>query len=156
MKPEVKLWPSEVRKAVLAEHSHIRATLVEVERLAGRCIDGDRNANAELRTLVASFLRYFENHLRYEERMLVPVLRDDFAWGKDRCERLAAEHLEQRVHLASIGDKAADPRFDPRALGELIHNLVLELTEDMAGEERDLLTEEVLRDYPDTPDQNSG
>ena len=156
MKPEVKVWPSAVRKAVLAEHKHIAATLVEVEKLAGRCIDGDKAATSELRTLVASFLRYFENHLRFEEKMLVPVLEDDYAWGRERIEHLHADHLKQRAELADIGQKAGDPKFDPRALGEMIHELVLELTDDMASEERDLLTEEILHDYPDTPDQNSG
>jgi|SRR5262245_60887714 len=96
-----------------------------------------------------------EVHLAFEEKALIPILRDDPPLGPQRADRLLGEHKRQRETLATLHREAcAFPEF-PMLAAKLAF-LTEWLLADMNEEESCLLIPEVIRDDVVSVDQSSG
>lgn len=132
----------EVRSRVLADHAILRSlsrTLVAVAREAV-CDDKQK---PYLRGVLAQLATELEVHLQYEEKELIPILRDADAWGPVRVDIIAEEHAEQRSLLKALLDDAEGVR----TLDELTAELVAfadSFERDMADEEERLLNTDAL------------
>jgi hypothetical protein len=82
----------------------------------------------------------------WEERHLSPALRDADAWGDERARRLVADHLEQRALLDFILERLSDEERPAALLFSDVFGLIAFLRQDMEEEERDFLSERLLRD----------
>jgi pimeloyl-ACP methyl ester carboxylesterase len=83
-------------------------------------------------------------HLADEERLLEPILAVIDAWGSIRAALLGAEHAHQRAVLAVLTGPVAWPAATLVAARTL--SLCEDLLTDMEFEERELLSEKLLRD----------
>lgn len=138
--------PSEVRERVLADHRTLRRDLDRLEALAragvGRvCVSSDT-----LRVESERLLARLQLHMHWEERHLLPALREADAWGAERAERLVADHREQRELLDFVLLRLRDATRPARVVVSDIQALIELLREDMREEEAELLDERVLRD----------
>lgn len=140
------MQPSEVRSHVLHDHEGIRDMLVGVEDLARRVIDGDETGVEELRESGRTLLETLERHMGWEDLHLAPALREADAWGQERAERLAADHLEQREVLRHTVAALADAGRPALVQAHTLLDFVRLLREDMVDEEQTLLDPRVLRD----------
>jgi iron-sulfur cluster repair protein YtfE (RIC family) len=131
----VELKHSQIRASILEEHEQLRARMRELE--AGLDAKGDT-----VGTLFKRFLTDLLRHIDHEEAVLRPVLAQGDAWARLRVEALDREHREQRAKLAELA--GLDPSSTPFV--ERVREALGWIRVDMAGEEKSLLTPEVLRD----------
>ena len=96
-----------------------------------------------------------EVHLKFEEAVLLPLLRNDLPIGPQRADRLVDEHFQQRAMLAAL-HKEASARPELPLLATKLAALTSWLLADMAEEECSLLNPDALRDDLVVVDQNSG
>jgi len=66
------------------------------------------------------------------------------AWARQRVESLDREHQDQRWKLTELAQM--DPSSDPSAFAARAREVLEWIRVDMAGEEKTLLTPELLRD----------
>ena len=85
-------------------------------------------------------------HLDFEDRYLVPTIRDVDAWGEERANRLAQEHVEQRELFQYILGRLRDTNRPSILLGRELLAFVEVLLEDMQQEEQTVLDADLLRD----------
>ena len=137
--------PSQVRSAILGEHEEIRAILGAVDALAGTPQVGPKEVEA-LRQQSLVLHRRLIAHLEFEDRHLVPAVRDADAWGEERARRLVEEHAEQRELLEYILMQLGDRERAPQLLCRTLRTFVELVNEDMVHEESALLRDDILRD----------
>lgn len=148
--------PSEVRRHVLRDHAELRERLERLEARARDVLAGRPVSARALRADGERLLDLLATHMSWEERYLVPVLREADGFGEVRCERFAEEHREQRELLAYALRKLHDSlRPDAVIAGNLL-DLVELLHADMREEESVFLDERVLRDDPISIDLFTG
>jgi hypothetical protein len=94
-------------------------------------------------------------HLLFEEKVLCEILEDDLPLGPERAARLREDHAKQRATLASLHDEARAAPQRP-ILAAKLEFLARWLLDDMAEEERSLLTSDVVRDDIVAVDQCGG
>lgn len=124
-----------LRRQILAEHGELRAAIAKV---------ATAEEPARLALATNALCDLLEDHLAHEDEVLEPVLRTIDAWGPERARRLRDEHLQQRARLAQLRrDVATAPAL---ALAREVQPFLEELLVDMAGEERDVLDPDLLRD----------
>lgn len=140
------MTPGEVRARVLEEHAELRRLLTEVDELARRVARGVEKAVPGLRERALLLHARLRSHLDLEDAILAPALRAADAWGPERADRLAREHLEQRLLLDYILGGLQDAGRPSALLARELRALVEVLREDMEDEEERLLTPRVLRD----------
>ena len=135
--------PSAVRKRILREHTEIRGLLDRLERAAKGLHTGKAGALAEARELRDTLCERLKAHVDLEDAVLAPALRDADAWGDVRADKLVTHHREQREELDAIEHEQgrSDSGYAQRLLA-----LVEDIRKDMMHEEKDLLTDELLRD----------
>lgn len=142
----------DVERKILEQHKEVRARVAGLNQSVER-IDLPW-ALAALRVLLLRFANYFEDHLGFEERELVPRMREVEAWGPLRVEALFEEHADQRRRLERVCALVEDPITITSR--DMIIGAVEELTSslmaDMAHEEEML---EELR-CVDQPNQMTG
>lgn len=138
--------PSVVRERVLFEHRLLRAQLAELEQAANRVLAG-KDAALVLRRLGLEMLDALETHMDNEERALVPTLEAIDSWGIVRVARLEEDHAHQRAVIAALRDDVdgSSNKLDAEIADEVRWFIGL-LRKDMAREERELLSPELLRD----------
>lgn len=90
--------------------------------------------------------RALERHICWEDRNLVPVLRDADAWGSERVARLRADHSRQRCSLSALLTRLRDERRSPEHLAKELLALARRLDRDLLRERREALTANVVRD----------
>lgn len=142
-----ELTPSEVRARILDEHSTLRARM---ESIAHEAVA----PNGDLRGEVTRLLEALEHVVEVEHDLLLPTLRTIDAWGQERARRLSAWHLDIRDRIEQMRrDATARPAKElathARAFVEL-------LREDLATEERQHLSSELLRELPMPADLGGG
>jgi hypothetical protein len=131
------------RQILLGQHAHLRGTIQQAQ-------DGARNLLAarasagELQMVVITLRNELLAHLADEERLLEPILSNIDAWGNVRAGLLRAEHAHQRAVLAVLTGPTAWPAATVVAGRTL--SLCEDLLSDMEFEERELLSEKLLRD----------
>lgn len=127
---------SEVHAQILRQHVEIRARMRGIERLA------DAHAKVEalrhLRVSLVHFAAMFEDHLAFEERELIPLVRGVDAWGPERVEAMLEEHREQRVRVERTVSFAEEGSLRISELEGEVHWLMESLLADMIREEDEL------------------
>jgi hypothetical protein len=140
---------------LLAQHKLLRELIVEVGEAAANvlaCGDQELLSQAsELLRTIGTFTDDMRVHLAAEEELLGPVLERLDSWGPVRLDLLRSEHAHQRAVLNSLH---ADRKLEPRDLAHRARSLVADVLIDMDAEERDLLSEGLLRDDPIVIDQS--
>ena len=137
--------PSEVRGRILRDHEALRRHLDELATVIHALRDGDESAVGHAVSLCEQILKELSRHLDLEDAVLAPTLRELDAWGPIRAERLLRHHVQQREQLGAIAEKS-HAEHTPAALAVVLADLVEDLRADMAYEERDVLSPELLRD----------
>jgi hemerythrin-like domain-containing protein len=148
--------PSEVRERILIDHQRIRGLVAEVEALAERVRAGRVELCSKLRERGTALYEQLCRHLDLEDVVLAGALRKVDAWGEERAEELEIEHSEQRELLAYLLQRLDDSSQPATLLVEDLIQFTALLRDDMKREERDLLSEELLRDDVIGIDVNSG
>ena len=150
------MTPAETREWVLADHRRLRAALDALEELARSYQQGELTLVGRLRNAAEDFLHRFEEHTRWEDEHLRPVLIDADAWGQERAKRLDHDHREQRELLDYSLGLIRDPGRPPVLVGRSVVDLIALIRIDMEQEERDLLDPRVLRDDVVSIDAEAG
>jgi len=138
------LMPSEVRRKVLSQHREIEQMLSELEVGVARLGEGTVNAESVKRAAYA--LRgILELHMNFEEAHMVPAINEADGFGPERVRHLHAEHAEQRQELDRLVDAIRAAR-SPEDLAASVAKLADMLRTDIEQEEREYVTEKLLRD----------
>jgi hemerythrin-like domain-containing protein len=135
-----------VRKLVVDDHDALRPMLDEVERLANLFEQGDASVGRSLRQQGFDFYKRFSGHLELEEQHLGTQLRALGERGQQLADRLDHEHREQRELLNYLLGRLSDSTTPTLLVARELRNFVSYVRLDMEHEERDLLSEDVLRD----------
>jgi iron-sulfur cluster repair protein YtfE (RIC family) len=133
----------ERRKILREQHKHLRVTIAKAQE-AARDLLAARSVAGELQQAVTALKDELLKHLAEEERLLEPIISTIDAWGPVRAGLLRAEHSHQRAVLAVLTGPTAWPAATLVAGRTL--SLCDDLLVDMEFEERELLSEKVLRD----------
>jgi iron-sulfur cluster repair protein YtfE (RIC family) len=133
-----------IRKAILDEHQHLRARMQAVQDAVDAAGQVKGAVPQPLLAALDSFLSEFLKHIAHEDVVLRPLLASLDAWARERVEHMDAEHREQRERLQALA--RMDPAADPAAFTARIQETLQWIRADMAGEEKELLTPDVLRD----------
>ncbi len=132
--------PEEIRQRVLDEHRRIAVLLDKVEGLARQLIGGDKGADPLLRRSMFELHEVMRHHMAYEERTLLPALRDADCFGPARVAAFVREHQAQRSMLENIATES------PERLAVGVIELVRAIRDDMETESREFLDPDLLRD----------
>jgi hypothetical protein len=128
-----------LRKRILAEHERLREAIAKTL---------GAETHAKLTLAANALLDELAEHLAHEDDLLEPVLRTIDAWGEERARRMRDEHAAQREEIDRLRFALAQPlpfAVEPR-LAAAVRRFVERLGGDMAHEERDVLSPELLRD----------
>ena len=138
------LMPSEVRRKVLSQHREIEQMLSELE--AGVAKLGEGTVDAEQVKRAAYALRgILELHMTFEEAYMVPAINEADGFGPERVRHLHAEHAEQRQELDLLVDMIREAN-SPEGLVSNVTKLATMLRKDIEEEEREYVTDKLLRD----------
>jgi hypothetical protein len=143
------------RRGILWQHERIRTLLQKAQALADASLEGELLAPDAVASAIGDIHSAMEVHLKFEEAVLLPLLRDDLPIGPERAGRLVEEHLQQRGMLAALHKEASTHPGLP-LLASKLAALTSWLLADMVEEERALLNPEVVREDVVVVDQNSG
>jgi hypothetical protein len=146
--PTKRLDAGTAREAILAQHHRIRALLGRARSVAEAALDGAPPAPDAVASSIGDIRTIMEVHLAFEEKSLIPILRDDLPLGPTRADRLLDEHSRQRETLATFPNCAI--------LAAKLAFLTEWLLADMNEEEHSLLNPDVIRDDVVVIDQSSG
>jgi hypothetical protein len=145
---------AKARRAVLEQHVELRRLLTMGMAQAVASVRGEALAHEPLRSLVAMIRDMFVQHVADEEALILPILEDDLPLGPVRANRLREEHAAQRAEmevLCNWPEEESDLELALRFEG-----LGTALLDDIAHEERNLLTPEIIRDDCIVIDQSGG
>jgi uncharacterized lipoprotein YmbA len=135
------VFPSMVRLQILEQHDELRAlvkqALAEAAASTGTAVDLERRTR-ELHGR-------FDQHLRFEEQALVPVLWAVDGWGPERVQDLRLEHARQRRELDAVIEGLESGWSDERLAQELTR-LGDDLLRDMDEEEQGSIRADLLCD----------
>ena len=150
--------PSQVRLQALSDHGALRQQLDGLEQAAREAADAPRADGAcrALREALSVLAQTLERHLDLEDGILVPALREIDAWGEVRAASVEEEHARQRHALTDLDHTCAELAEDLDQLVAFALTFAAELRCDMAAEETDVLSANLLRDDPVTVNQTSG
>ncbi|MBW1761708.1 MAG: hemerythrin domain-containing protein [Deltaproteobacteria bacterium] len=138
------LMPSEVRRKVLSQHREIEQMLSELEAGVAQLGAGSVDAGQVKRAAYA--LRgILELHMTFEEAHMVPAINEADGFGPERVRHLYAEHAEQRQELDRLVD-AIQEAGSAVDLASSVTKLANMLRKDIEEEEREYVTEKLLRD----------
>jgi len=153
--PTERLDAGAARGAILAQHERIRDLLDRAYGVAEAALDDNAPSPDAVASAIADIRTILEVHLAFEEKSLLPILRDDLPLGPERADRLLDEHKRQRETLATLHREAcAFPQLP--ILAAKLAFLTEWLLADMVEEERSLLVPDVVRDDIVVIDQSSG
>lgn len=142
-------------RGVLWQHQEIRTLLEKARQVAALALDGTPPSDDAVASAIGDVRATIEVHLAFEEKVLVPILRDDLPVGPERADRLLEEHRGQRETLAALHKEALSHPQLPLLAAKLAF-LASWLLADMAEEEECLLIPEVIRDDHVVIDQSGG
>jgi hypothetical protein len=153
--PAQRVDAGTARQSILSQHEHLRGLLGRAGAIADAALDGKAPSADAVASAIGDIRTTMEVHLTFEEKVLLPLLRDDLPLGPARADRLLDEHARQRQTLATLHREAcAFPQSD--TLAAKLAFLASWLLADMAEEERSLLIPDVVRDDVVVIDQCSG
>jgi hypothetical protein len=127
------------RRAILWQHAQIRRFLAKARGIADLALDGEPVSPDAVASAVGDLRSIMEVHLTFEEKALLPFLREDSQSGTEPADRLLEEHQQQRGMLATLHREAcAHPELP--TLATKLSFLTAWLLADMTEEERCLTT----------------
>jgi iron-sulfur cluster repair protein YtfE (RIC family) len=133
----MELKHSEIRTIILGEHQQLRQQMQALQATLEKSPSG-------LGPALQAFLGDFLRHIAHEEVLLRPVLAQVDAWARQRVDAMDVEHAEQRERLQALA--LVDPAQDPQAFVGRVQETLEWIRLDMAGEEKSLLSPDLLRD----------
>jgi hypothetical protein len=136
--PTKRLDAGTAREAILAQHTRIRALLARARNVAEAALDGKPPTEDAVASSIGDIRTIMEVHLAFEEKSLLPILRDDPPLGPQRADRLLDEHHRQRETLAMLHREACafpDLSILPAKLAFLTEWILADMNE----EEKSLL-----------------
>jgi iron-sulfur cluster repair protein YtfE (RIC family) len=136
MRAEPPFTPSRARAELMSQHDALRAMMDRCEELADE-LDTGRGSPIALTREVGRLRLAFEDHNRFEEQLLRPVLLGADAFAEVRIDRMIEDHVGE--HRAMRSQLAST---ETTALRDTIETLRAHLE----AEERYLLSSRVLRD----------
>lgn len=136
----LELKHSQIRTTILEEHERLRERMRQLEV----SLDGRAGSSSGFPGALKGFLVEFSRHIAHEEELLRPVLAQVDAWAEQRLDSLDREHHEQRQKLTELAQM--DPSATPAAFVARVREALEWIRLDMAGEEKSMLTPELLRD----------
>jgi hypothetical protein len=142
-------------RGILWQHGRIRELLERSHAVAEAALDGQAPSSDAVASAIGDLRSTMEVHLRFEETVLLPLLRDDPPVGPQRADQLLDEHTRQRAVLATLHREAGAYPLLPTLAAKLAF-LTSWLLADMEEEERCLLIPEVIRDDVVAVDQSCG
>ena len=138
------LMPSEIRSKVLSQHREIEQILAEleagVEQLGGGSVEP-----AQLKRAAYALRGILELHMNFEEAYMVPAIEEADGFGPERARHLHADHDEQRRELDRLVE-AIREASSTEDLASGVKRLAEMLREDIEQEERDYVTDKLLKD----------
>jgi hypothetical protein len=146
----------DARLAILEQHETIRSLLNAARTVAGLAAAGNARVADLLPTYLDRVRAALEQHLAFEDRLLIPILVSDPPLGPERARRLREEHGRQRAELCALARPATDGTDLRRVTAARLRALSEAFLADMDEEERLLLTPDVLRDDLVSVDQDAG
>lgn len=149
-----RLTAETARRLVLEQHLTLRGLLMMGLAHVRAARDDPEPRHEPLRALVAEVRSVFVQHLADEEALVLPILEDDLPLGPARAEALREEHVRQRAELETLCGWPEDGSDQALAIG--FGRLAAALLEDIAHEEREVLTPDVIRDDCVVIDQSGG
>ena len=153
--PSHRIDAGTATRAVLWQHQEIRTLLHKAHEIAELALDDTPPSDDAVASAIGDVRATIEVHLAYEEKVLLPILRDDLPIGPERADRLLDEHRRQRETLGALHKEACSHPQLPLLAAKLAF-LASWLLADMAEEEECLLIPEVIRDDSVVIDQSSG
>jgi hypothetical protein len=153
--PSHRMDAATARRSILIQHQRIRALLARAREVAERALDQEAESPHDVARAIGDIHATLEAHLTFEDKVLVDIFNDDLPLGPMRVARLRDEHTRQRATLAGLRDEAEAGPLVP-LLGAKLAFLATWLLDDMAEEERTMLTPDVLRDDLVSVDQSDG
>jgi iron-sulfur cluster repair protein YtfE (RIC family) len=136
--PHQPLTGPMARQRILRQHERIRALLAKARDVAEAALDGNPSSPDAVASAVGDVRTTIEVHLSFEETVLVPLFRREYADGPQRAQRLTDEHKRQREVLASVHREATAFPTLPMLAAKLAF-LTSWLLTDMDEEERTVL-----------------
>lgn len=136
--------PSEIRAKVLSQHREIEQILAELEAGVAQLGEGSVEP-AQLKRAAYALRGILELHMNFEETYMVPAIEEADGFGPERARHLHADHDEQRREL----DRLVDAIREASSTGDLaasVTRLAEMLREDIEQEERDYVTDKLLKD----------
>jgi iron-sulfur cluster repair protein YtfE (RIC family) len=115
-----------------------------LRKLAAELRAGDVGEPSRAEAVAQAFYRDLREHIDFEDDLLAPVLRELDAWGGVRADQLTQHHREQRQQLRILAERS--PSEPPQGLANLLEVLIDDLRTDMAYEEREVLSADLLHD----------
>lgn len=137
------LRPSQVRARIFREHLALQDQLDRIEAHTLRAQAGELE-HTRLLELARSLYRDLREHIDFEDALLGPALRDADAWGAVRADELERHHSEQRHSLRVLAEQSECEATEQ--LAQTLTSVITALRVDMAHENRDLLSSDLLRD----------
>lgn len=135
--------PSDVRFRILAEHTHLRGMVADLNLIVSRLKRGEPEDVPRLFNFNNQLRMILESHMALEEQWLVPALRKT-SWGDIRAKRIFEDHENQRAALEVLSELEQRGNIPELSQGLLsLGNLLLE---DMHHEEEECLQPDLLRD----------
>ena len=138
------LMPSEVRRKVLSQHREIEQMLSELEAGVRQLGEGTVE-EGQVKRAAYALRGILELHMNFEETYMVPAIHEADGFGPQRVRHLHAEHAEQRQEL----DRLVEAIREAGSQDDLIAGvttLASMLRKDIEQEERDYVTDKLLRD----------
>jgi hypothetical protein len=142
------------RRMVLDQHVELRRLLKMGIAQAVASVSGQTLPHEPLRSLVSMIRDVFVQHVADEEALILPILEDDLPLGPVRARRLREEHAAQRSELDALCGWPEEENDLELALR--FEGLGTALLDDIAHEEKHLLTPEIIRDDCVVIDQSGG
>ena len=130
------------RQAILWQHEQIRGFLVKASEVAELALDGEAAAPDAVASAIGDLHAMMEVHLTFEEKILLPLLRDDPPLGPRRADQLLHEHQQHRQTLSTLHLEACAHPELPTLAAKLVL-LTAWLRADMTEEERCLMFADV-------------
>jgi len=143
------------RRGILWQHERLRTLLEKASVLADARLEGEGFAPDAVASAIGDIHLAMEVHLKFEEAVLLPLLRGDLPIGPQRADRLVEEHFQQREMLAAL-HKEASLHPELPLLASKLAALTSWLLADMQEEERSLLNPDAVRDDVVVVDQTCG
>lgn len=141
---ERSLMPSEIRGKVLSQHREIEQILSELEAGVAKLAEGSVEP-AQVKRAAYALRGILELHMNFEETYMVPAIEEADGFGPERARHLHSEHAEQRQELDRLVD-AIREASSTDDLAAIVTRLAEMLRSDIEQEERDYVTDKLLRD----------